>query len=218
MRLTGWQAKLTEVNFKLAARTIQSQSGPCCALIAIAVSLTGCTDNFCFGCTSPGEPIPLEAAHSIMRYRIYDPASQTEYASGCKISRLSGIYPSAVVTVPLGVEYAADIYAEFISVSSPDAGPDTRSDDEICADDFVFYTNGVELTPGCLSGFLYTTLTSLYPIDMSGAPLSGATINTQGGARFTVISDDYGPAEFMSGGSGCPDTYGFGFWEVVASN
>jgi hypothetical protein len=190
----------------------------CWATIAIALGLSGCADNFCFGCTSPGEPIPLEAARSIMRYRIYDPASQTEYASGCKISRLSGIYPVATVTVPLGVEYGADIYAEFISVNSQDAGPDTRSDGEICADDFVFYTNGVELTPWCLSGFLYTTLTDLYPIDMNGVPLSSTTTSTQGGARFTVISDDYGPAEFESGGLGCSNTYGFGFWEVVAPN
>lgn len=184
----------------------------------MGMSLSGCADNFCFGCTSPGEPVPLQPAQSIMHYRIYDPVSQVNYASGCRISRYRGIYPSVEVSVPLGVEYAADVYAEFIAGNDQDAGPDTRTTAEICADNFVFYTNGFEITPWCLSGYLSTALVDLYAIDMSGAQIPNATATTVGGARFIAVSDDYGPAAFISSGSGCPDRYEVNFWDVVASS
>ena len=187
------------------------------AAVAVAAGwVSGCTDNFCIGCTTPGEGIPMNPAQSIMRYRFYNSASQVEYASGCAVSR-SAFYPNVDVVVPLNVEYTADIYAERMSADS-DAGVDTRSTEAICADDFVFYTNGFELKPGCLDGLLATSLLDLYPIDMSGAPIANATSTSIGGARYVALSSDYGSASFYATTVACGDGYSFSFWTVVPPN
>jgi hypothetical protein len=119
--------------------------------------------------------------------------------------------------VPLNVEYTADIYAERIGADS-DAGVDTRSTEAICADDFVFYTNGFELRPGCLDSLLATSLLDLYPIDMSGAPIANATSTSIGGARYVALSSDYGSASFYATTVACGDGYTFSFWNVVPPN
>jgi hypothetical protein len=171
----------------------------------------------CFGCTSsPGQQVPMKPALSIMRYRFFDPVSQQEYASGCAVDRNPGVY-NVSVAVPLNVQYSADIYGELLTDDSG-AGVDSRPTEEICADSFVFYTNGLEQMPWCVRGLMQTSLVDLHAVDMSGIRIDNPTSDTIGGARYTVISSGYGPAEFLSSGSGCPDGYTYGYWDVVASN
>ena len=200
----------------MASRSLGFNVGVWAAIAAAAGCVSACADNFCIGCTTPGESVPMQPAQSIMRYRFYDSVTQVEYASGCAVSR-SAFYPNVDVAVPLNVEYTADIYAERIGTDS-DAGVDTRSTEAICADDFVFYTNGFELKPGCLDGLSATSLLELYPIDMSGAPIANATSTSIGGARYVAISSDYGSASFYAITAACGDGYTFSFWNVVPPN
>ena len=152
----------------------------------------------------------MQPALEVRRIRVFDPGTNREYASGCRVSREDYRFPEFAARVPLNTTYAADVYTTDVWTS---VTRDTRSAAEICGESHEPVILSYRDVPSCLSSYTSTIL-AIYPIDENGAEVDFASTSTQLGVRYLMTNQEYGPVEFNLSPD-CNGPYTFGYWDIV---